>query len=477
MSTIFGWRRRSDGGRRFRRVYIEVPRGNGKSCLSSCVALYCLLADREPGAEVYSFATTRDQAKIVFGDAKQMCVANQALRQNFGLEVLANALYVPRTNSTFQAKSAEGSTLDGLNTHFACVDELHAHKTRAVYDVVETSMGKRLNSLLWVITTAGFDTSGICYEVRTMVRGVLDGTIEDETQYGVIYTIDEDDDWTTEEALIKANPNWGVSVMPEVIIPLQKKAMAIVSATNNFKTKHLDVWCSAGTAWMDLVAWKRCGHMRDLDDMLGKPCVIGLDLGAKNDVTAKVIVFKEQDENGKPRFYISTKLYLPEAAVEKSTNAQYQGWADTGAITVTGGAMTDLSRIEEEIREDLSRFDVQAIAYDPWQATQLAVNLSEDGAPMVEYRNTVQNLSEPMKWLEALVQDGKLTHDENPAMDWMMGNVVAKLDVKDNIYPRKERYEQKIDGPVALIYGLAMCLAERDEGGSFADFIDDIIVV
>jgi len=477
LSTIFGWRRRSDGGRRFRRVYIEVPRGNGKSCLSSCVALYCLLADREPGAEVYSFATTRDQAKIVFGDAKQMCVANQALRQNFGLEVLANALYVPRTNSTFQAKSAEGSTLDGLNTHFACVDELHAHKTRAVYDVVETSMGKRLNSLLWVITTAGFDTSGICYEVRTMVRGVLDGTIEDETQYGVIYTIDEDDDWTTEEALIKANPNWGVSVMPEVIIPLQKKAMAIVSATNNFKTKHLDVWCSAGTAWMDLVAWKRCGHMRDLDDMLGKPCVIGLDLGAKNDVTAKVIVFKEQDENGKPRFYISTKLYLPEAAVEKSTNAQYQGWADTGAITVTGGAMTDLSRIEEEIREDLSRFDVQAIAYDPWQATQLAVNLSEDGAPMVEYRNTVQNLSEPMKWLEALVQDGKLTHDENPAMDWMMGNVVAKLDAKDNIYPRKERYEQKIDGPVALIYGLAMCLAERDEGGSFADFIDDIIVV
>lgn len=226
-----------------------------------------------------------------------------------------------------------------------------------------------------MITTAVFDTSGICYEVRTMVRGVLDGTIEDETQFGVIYTIDGDDDWTTEGALIKANPNWGVSVMPEVIIPLQKKAMAIASATNNFKTKHLDVWCSAGTAWMDLVAWKRCGHVRDLDDMLGKPCVIGLDLGAKNDVTAKVIVFKEQDENGKPRFYVSTKLYLPEVAIEKSTNAQYQGWADTGAITVTGGAMTDLSRIEEEIREDLSRFDVQAIAYDPWQATQLAVNL------------------------------------------------------------------------------------------------------
>ena len=447
------------------------------SSLSSGVALYCLLADREPGAEVYSFATTRDQAKIVFGDAKQMCVANKPLRDNFGLEVLANALYVPRTNSTFQAKSAEGSTLDGLNTHFACIDELHAHKTRAVYDVVETSMGKRLNSLLWVITTAGFDTSGICYEVRTMVREVLNRTVSDETQFGIIYTVDEGDDWTTEAALIKANPNWGVSVMPDVVIPLQKKAMTVASAANNFKTKHLDVWCAAGTAWMDMVAWSRCGKMRDLDDMLGKPCVIGLDLGAKNDLTAKVIVFKETGEDGKPCFYVSTKLYLPETAVEKSTNSQFAGWAETGAISVTGGAMTDFSRIEEEIREDLSRFEVQAIAYDPWQATQLAVNLSEDGAPMVEYRNTVQNLSEPMKWLEALVQDGRLQHDENPAMAWMMGNVVAKIDAKDNIYPRKERYEQKIDGPVALIYALAMCLSERDESGSFADFIDDIIVV
>lgn len=477
LTTIFGWRRRSDSGRRFRRVYIEVPRGNGKSSLSSGVALYCLLADREPGAEVYSFATTRDQAKIVFGDAKQMCVANKPLRDNFGLEVLANALYVPRTNSTFQAKSAEGSTLDGLNTHFACIDELHAHKTRAVYDVVETSMGKRLNSLLWVITTAGFDTAGICYEIRAMVREVLNRTVMDETQFGVIYTIDEGDDWTTEEALIKANPNWGVSVMPDVVLPLQKKAMTIASAANNFKTKHLDVWCSAGTAWMDMVAWGRCGKMRDLDDMLGKPCVIGLDLGAKNDLTAKVLVFKEESDDGKPRFYVSTRLYLPESAIEKTTNSQMAGWAQSEAISVTGGAMTDFSRIEEEIREDLSRFEVQAIAYDPWQATQLAVNLSEDGAPMVEYRNTVQNLSEPMKWLEALVQDGRIEHDENPAMTWMMGNVVAKVDAKDNIYPRKERYEQKIDGPVALMYALAMCLSEREESGSFADFIDDIIVV
>lgn len=478
LTTIFGWRRRSDNRRRFGRVYIEVPRGNGKSSLSSGVALYCLLADREPGAEVYSFATTRDQAGIVFGDAKQMAMMSQPLQKKFGLEVLAKALYVPSTNSTFQAKSAEGSTLDGLNTHFACIDELHAHKTRAVYDVVETSIGKRLNPILWVITTAGFDTAGICYEVRTMVREVLARTVEDETQFGIIYTIDEGGDWKTEAALIKANPNWGVSVMPKMVLPLQLKAITLASAANNFKTKHLDVWCQAGAAWMDMTAWHKGERVVDLDDFEGRPCVIGLDLGAKNDLTAKVYVFKTEGDDGRPRYQVISRLYLPQTAIDKGTVSQYSGWADTGVIQVTGGAMTDLTRIEEELREDLSRFDVQAIAYDPWQATQLANDLSEDGAPMVEYRNTVQNVSEPMKWLEALVQDGRLDHDGNPAMTWMMGNVVAKVDAKDNIFPRKERYESKIDGPVALIYALAMHLSDReDDGGDFSEFLDDIIVI
>ncbi len=478
LTTIFGWRRRSDNRRRFGRVYIEVPRGNGKSALSSAVALYCLLADREPGAEVYSFATTRDQAGIVFGDAKQMAMMCEPLQKKFGLEVLAKALFVPSTNSTFQAKSAEGSTLDGLNTHFACIDELHAHKTRAVYDVVETSIGKRLNPILWVITTAGFDTAGICYEVRTMVREVLARTVEDETQFGIIYTIDEGDDWKTEAALIKANPNWGVSVMPKMVLPLQLKAITLASAANNFKTKHLDVWCQAGAAWMDMTAWAKGERTVDLDDFEGRPCVIGLDLGAKNDLTAKVYVFKTEGEDGRPRYQVFSRLYLPQTAIDKGTVSQYSGWADTSVIQVTGGAMTDLTRIEEELREDLSRFDVQAIAYDPWQATQLANDLSEDGAPMVEYRNTVQNVSEPMKWLEALVQDGRLDHDGNPCMTWMMGNVVAKVDAKDNIFPRKERYESKIDGPVALIYALAMYLSDReDDGGDFSEFLDDIIVI
>lgn len=454
LTTVFGWRRRAEGGRRFRRVYIEVPRGSGKSTLSSGVALYCLLADHEPGAEVYSFATTRDQAKIVFGDAKVMAEHNPALRERFGLQVLANALYVSSTNSTFQAKSAEGSTLDGLNTHLAVVDELHAHKTRAVYDVVETSLGKRRSSLLWCITTAGFDTSGICYEVRTMCTKVLSRLADDETQFAIIYTIDDGDDWSSMEALEKANPNWGVSVRPEVITSLLQKAKTLPSAINNFKTKHLDVWCSARSAWLDMRAWKRCETTGlELSDFEGQPCFIGLDIGSKSDLTVKTYLFPFE-EDGKDKYALFCECWLPSKAIETSTNSQYSGWVRSGYIQETDGAMTDLNVIEDSIREDLSRFDVQAITYDPWQATQLATSLSDEGAPMIECRFTVQNVSDPMKTLEALVIDGRIVHDGNPVMAWMMGNVEARIDAKDNIFPRKERHENKIDGAVAAILAL-----------------------
>lgn len=454
LTTVFGWRRRAEGGRRFRRVYIEVPRGSGKSTLSSGVALYCLLADHEPGAEVYSFATTRDQAKIVFGDAKVMAEHNPALRERFGLQVLANALYVSSTNSTFQAKSAEGSTLDGLNTHLAVVDELHAHKTRAVYDVVETSLGKRRSSLLWCITTAGFDTSGICYEVRTMCTKVLSRLADDETQFAIIYTIDDGDDWSSMEALEKANPNWGVSVRPEVITSLLQKAKTLPSAINNFKTKHLDVWCSARSAWLDMRAWKRCETTGlELSDFEGQTCFIGLDIGSKSDLTVKTYLFPFE-EDGKDKYALFCECWLPSKAIETSTNSQYSGWVRSSYIQETDGAMTDLNVIEDSIREDLSRFDVQAITYDPWQATQLATSLSDEGAPMLECRFTVQNVSDPMKTLEALVIDGRIVHDGNPVMAWMMGNVEARIDAKDNIFPRKERHENKIDGAVAAILAL-----------------------
>jgi phage terminase large subunit-like protein len=460
LTTVFGWVK-PDGKRRFRRSYIEVPRGNAKSTLSSTVALYMLAADREGGAEVYSLATTRDQARIVFGDAQTMARRSAGFRNRFSVNVGAHNMHVLQSGSKFEALSAEGSTLDGLNIHFGCVDELHAHKTRSVYDVVETGTGKRDNSLLWVITTAGSNRAGICYEVRTFVTKLLERVFEDDTQFGIIYGLDDGDDWGSEEALVKANPNWGISVRPEILGPLQAKAMQLPSAVNNFKTKHLNEWVNADTAWMDMRAWEACGDASlDLDAFVGQPCWIGLDLASKTDIAAMVLVFQHPEMAG--AYVAFGRYYLPEDTVNASGNSQYAGWMRTGRLVVTPGNVIDFSWIEADLLDAASRYAVQAVAFDPFQATQLSTRMLAEGLPMIEVRPTVLNFSEPMKTLEALVLQKKLAHDTDPVLTWMASNVVAHLDAKDNIYPRKERAENKIDGIVALIMALSRAIKPGD---------------
>ncbi len=465
--TAFSWVHKDTGFRRFRRTYIEVPRGNGKSAISSAIGLYALAKDEEGGAEVYSFATTRDQAKIVFGDAQQMARKTSGLRNHFGLEVNAHNINILKTASKFEALSSEGSTLDGLNTHFAIIDELHAHKTRSVYDVVETSIGKRTQSMLWIITTAGSNRAGICYEVRGFVRKVLDGSAVDETQFGIIYGLDDGDDWTTEEALIKANPNWGVSVMPEVLLPLQAKAMSMPSAANNFRTKHLNEWVNADVSWMDMRAWDACADSSlTVEDFEGQPCFMALDLASKTDIAAKINLYVRDGH-----YYAFGDYYLPRDTVDKGENSQYSGWESLGLLTVTDGAIIDFMVIENKILEDCKRFEVIEVPYDPFQATQLSMRLLNQGVNMVEVRPTVLNFSEPMKQLEALVLDKKFHHNGDPVLSWMVSNVVCHTDAKDNIYPRKERHENKIDGVVALIMALSRAIADNNEHGNLDDFL------
>lgn len=428
------------------------------STLLSGIGLFCLCADHEPGAEVYSFATTREQAKIVFGDAQTMARGNRALQEAYGLEVTAHALYVPATNSTFQAKSAEGSTLDGLNTHLAIIDELHAHKKRDVFDVVETSLGKRRNSLMVSITTAGVDRTGICYEQRTLVTKILSGSLQDESYFGIIYTLDPDDDWKSDEALAKANPNWGVSVRPEVIRALQAKAIATPSAENNFKTKHLDVWCNADVGWMDMKAWDACAdESLDESDFDGEPCWLGLDLASTSDMTAKVKIFQRKID-GASHYYLFGDYWLPRTAIERGVNSQYQGWEYLGYLHVCEGPVTDFAEIRDSILEDCGRYSVQSVAYDPFQAVQLSKELSDDGVPMVLCKQTVANLSDPMKQFQALVLDHRLHFNGDPVLTWMVSNVVCHVDVKENIYPRKDAPENKIDGVVAGIMALSRAL-------------------
>lgn len=462
LTTVFGWLD-SDGLRRFRTVYIECPRKNGKSTLSAPVALYLLAADGEAGAEVYSAATTRDQAKIVWEDAKRMADRSPGLRQATGLETSAHSVFVKATASSLKALSRDQQgNLDGLNVHGAIIDELHGHKDRGVWDVIETATGARAQPLVWAITTAGSNRAGICYEQQGYVRKILGGAHEDPTYFGVIYSIDAEDDPFDPATWAKANPNYGVSVSPDDLARKASKAQQMAAAQNNFLTKHLNVWVNADTAWMNMQAWDKCAdESLDEGDFEGQDCVIGGDLATKVDIAAKVKLFWREIE-GVRHYYAFSKYYLPEDAAEDGRNSQYSGWAADGRLVLTDGPVTDYAIIEDEIREDASRFRVIDAAFDPWQASSLIQRLQADKLPVSEYRQTVANMSEPMKELEALVLQGRFHFDGDPVMTWMISNVVCHVDAKENIYPRKERPENKIDGVVALICALGRAMEHKE---------------
>lgn len=470
--SVFGWVSKADGLRRFRTVYAEIPRKNSKSTTTSGLALYMLTADGEGGAEVYSTATKKDQARIVFFDAQAMARKSPEFLAKFGVDVSAHNMCVLETASKFEALSADSSTLDGLNVHFGAIDELHAHKTRAVYDVIETATGSRSQPILWCITTAGSNRAGICYEVRTYLTKILERVAVDETFFGLIYTIDDGDNWTEEATWKKANPNYGVSVYPDDIARKCTKAMQMPSAVNNFLTKHLNVWVNADESWMDMRAWEKCGDKNlSVDDFEGEPCIIALDLASKVDIAAKVVLFQRDidTESGKKErhYYAFARYYLPEDAAEDGRNSQYSGWARDGRLVLTPGQVIDFEYIKDDLQLDASRFSIDELPYDPFQATQLSTELMAEGFPMVEMRPTVLNFSEPMKELERLVLQGRFHHDGDPVLAWMISNVVCHMDAKDNIYPRKERQENKIDGAVALIMALGRALVGTKKEESF----------
>lgn len=458
---LFGWVHMETRLRRFRRSYEEIARKNAKSTRGAGRMLYLLTADGEPGSHCYSAATTGDQAREVFDVARNMSLREPEFLQRFGVDVGKHDITVPTTASSFKPLNAEGSTLDGLNVHGGLVDEVHAHKRRDLWDVLDTATGARSQALLSAITTAGTNRAGICYELRDYTCKVLQRVVDDETWFGIIFTIDEGDDWRDPAVWRKANPNLGISVKPDSLEAASRKAQAMPSAQANFLTKHLNVWVSSDSAWMDMAAWDACADRAlTVESVEHLPCWIPLDLASKVDVAAAPRLFYDKERD---HYYLISRFWLPERAVATGRNSQYDGWVRAGHMNATDGEVIDFDQIEDALRSDVARLDVQELPYDPWQATQLAGRLQAEGAPMVEYRQTVATMSEPMKTFEALVLQRKLTHDGNQVMTWMVSNVVCHLDAKDNIYPRKEREENKIDGPVATIMGIGRVLAGVSE--------------
>lgn len=454
----FGWLRKKDGTRRYRTMLVFVPRKNGKSIIGGGLGVYMFTADGEFGAEVYSGATTEKQAWEVFRPAKQMIERTPELREHFGVEV--NASNMARLEDGSRFEPVIGKPGDGSSPSCAIVDEYHEHQDSTLFDTMETGMGAREQPVMLVITTAGSSIGGPCHQLVRDSERMLEGVIDRPDLWPALFTIDQGDDWTSEEALRKANPNFGISISEDFLLARQRDAMQSATRQATFRTKHLNEWVGAKNAWLNMLRWKEAPPRKSLAELEGRPCFIGLDLASKIDVAGTLLLFPPHGDD--PHWHVHGRYYLPEARVIEeldSNTARYREFDALGLLTLTDGEVIEFEVIKEDLREFAGRFDLKAVGYDPWQATQLAQEMELEGLPMVEIRQTVQNLSEPMKELESLILQRKLAHGDCPVLTWMASNVVAKLDVKDNIYPNKERPENKIDGIVALIIALARAIA------------------
>jgi phage terminase large subunit-like protein len=459
-ANIFGFVERGTDTRRFRQGLVWVPRGNGKTTLAAPIALYLTFVDGEGGAEGYAAAVTRDQARILFDTAKEMVKRSPDFRARFAVEVGANAVFQPRTASKFVPVSSDAKALDGLNVQVAICDEIGSHKTSEVYDVLMTAMGKRKHPLQLSISTATGNSSGIGKQLWDYGVRVLEGTQQDDRIFALFYTIDPEDDPWDEAVWVKANPSWGQAVQPDAIRAIMQQARNNPAQEAAARTRHLNLWVGADEALFSMRSWRAGAEPTlTLDDMEGRECHVALDLASKTDLAAVALVFPGTDDEGRTTYQAFARCYLNDAAVMEARNPSYPGWAADGYLTVTPGNETDFAQIEDDIRDFCRRFRVQSVAYDPWGSTQLAQRLLGEGAPMVEFRASTQNFSEPTKELDAAIRSGRLKHDGNPVLEWCVGNVVGRYDARANVYPRKSRPEQKIDAAVALIMAIGRAIS------------------
>ena len=453
LASIFGWVHRDTGKRRFRVADLFVPRKNAKSTLAAVIGNFLLAVDGEFGAEVYSGATSQDQAFEVFRPALLMARSTPRFLERYGVRVNASNLSVADTNSKFEP--VIGKPGDGASPSCAIVDEYHEHKTPELYETMQTGMGARSQPLMLVITTAGTDISGPCYMHQQELHKILEGIVENDQRFGIVFGIDDGDDWTSEDSIRKANPNFGISVDADFLKLQQRDAIADPRKQNTFKTKHLNCWVAAASPWLNLHKLQQAGDKSlTLESMRRKPCVVGLDLASKVDIASAVFLFREE-RDGEDHYTAISRNYLPEAAVEKPENAHYQAWVHSGHIITTPGNMISLRQIQDDLVELASTVVITEIAMDAWGSREIAPNLQEEGFSVVDLPMQVRHLSEPMKSIAALVDAGRFHHDANPVYVWMLSNVECKEDRNDNIFPRKQRPQNKIDAAVATIIAKA----------------------
>ncbi len=465
IGSLYGWKK-LDGLRRFRTSYVEVARKNGKSVLLAGTALYALVADGELGSHVYAAATTRDQARIIFGEAERMVDASPPLRARITRTV--NNLAVIPTSSWFRPLSADATKMDGLNVHFAAVDEVHEHPNAEIIQKLNTATGARREPLIFEITTAGYNRQSVCFQHHEFSIKVLEGTVPREAAdswFAFIATIDPGDDWTNPDVWIKANPSLGITVKVEDLKRQVDEAREMPAQQNAIRRLRLNEWTEQVTRWIDMGVWADGAEPINEDELVGRPCYGGLDLARVNDLSSLALVFPPEEPNEKVK--VIWRHWCPEEDILRRVRrdrAPYTVWRDKGFLIPTEGNTTDFKFLETEILSLAAKFNITEIAYDRTFAGELVRNLQDEGVTMVEFGQGFISMGPAAAELMRLLIGRTLQHGGNPVASWCASNVSVRRDPAGNEKPDKERSSEKIDAIVSAI--MAIGRMQTAQGGS-----------
>lgn len=471
IAMIFGWKLTKNNRRRFRYAYIEMARKNGKSALAAAIGLIMLIS--EPNAEIYAIATKRDQARIVFDKAKQITMQTPWLRDL--LTVHKHVLNIEESFGKFEPLSSDSKKQDGLGPSCTIVDELHEHPNDLMYNVMKSGSGHRLQPLQFAITTAGFDKLSFCYDHRNTCIQILEGSIEDDSMFPMIFTLDEKDNWQNQSKWIKANPNLNITLQEDFLIQEYNQAVNQPSQIVNFKTKNLNIWTQASSVWIKDEDWLACPDTIDKEALKGTLCYGGLDLSKSIDLTSLCIIFPDLEQSReKMAFKAIWRYWLPEASIfHNRDNMNYTKWVDDGYIIATPGREIDYEYIIRDIAHFYEVYEVGDMAYDPYMANNSIVQGLNNNfnIELTTMPQGFKYLSTPTSYIENLVVGKRLNHGSNPVSRWCCSNVELQSNPEGLIKMSKSKSKNKIDGMYSLANALALWLNTEEQDYMNVEYI------
>ena len=458
----------ADGRRLFRRLWLEVAKKNGKTELISAWLLLCLFALEEYGAEVYSAAASRDQAALTYRVMASMVRQEKVLRRQAKLYDSQKRIYIPQTESFFQALSADANYNDGVNPFAVGVDEVHRHRDRGLWDVLRQGQGTRTEPLFFGITTAGAGREGLAWAEHEHARMVNERTVTDPRLLAMVYTVPEESDWRDESLWVLANPSLDDFLRRDDLREAIEKAAHTPSEEHGVRRLRLNQWVAAETKWLDLNAWERCGGLVDESALQGRPFYGGIDISHSRDFTAWVMFFPDDEESNILRGSVVAHFWMPEAALEthrQMMRPDLEAWARAGFLTLCPGDRVDLRMLRDQVLKDCERYELREIGFDRYHAHGVIDDLAEvlGADSMVDVSQGFMGMNAPAKELEDMVASGRLNHGGNPILRWMASNAVADVDRDDHIRPSRMSSADKIDGIMGLCTALERAIANQQD--------------